>query len=344
MKVSFIVPVFNKKEYLRQCTESILRQTDADLEVILVDDGSSDGAEALCDRLAAEYPAVQVIHQPNRGVSAARNAGMKRAKGNWIAFVDGDDWIDVHYVETFGPYMKDDVDICMGEEFAGGADRRQEQTERVEEIHRTELEAYERKLLNKYALRTGVHVTSACGKLYRRTFLEKYHLEFAETLPKSEDAFFNQQAYYYAAKAVYCRVPVYYYRQSDNSASHRYYPEDIQNYKKHLKLVEEFLRETGRWEKWQPEYAVRTVFHFMYCIMTDYCHADNPNSFRKRKQAFEQGLQESPFQQAFAGVSSHSFSWPEKVLFFCVKHRWFGCIQCLCRARQRGNKNGNKVA
>ena len=89
--VSVIVPVYNVEAYLARCVASLRGQTYPDLEIILVDDGSADGSGLLCDSFAREDPRIRVIHQPNAGVSAARNAGLEAASGSYVCFVDGDD-------------------------------------------------------------------------------------------------------------------------------------------------------------------------------------------------------------------------------------------------------------
>ena len=91
--ISIIVPIYNVEKYLRRCIDSILGQTYRDLEVILVDDGSPDGCGAICDAYAEKDVRVTVIRQKNAGVSAARNAGLACARGEWIGFVDPDDFI-----------------------------------------------------------------------------------------------------------------------------------------------------------------------------------------------------------------------------------------------------------
>lgn len=94
MKISIIVPVYNCGKYLDTCCESLLGQTYADIEVILVDDGSTDGSAEICDRYAVADNRVGVIHKPNGGVSSARNAGLRACTGEYVIFVDADDWID----------------------------------------------------------------------------------------------------------------------------------------------------------------------------------------------------------------------------------------------------------
>lgn len=112
--ISVIVPVYNVAAYLRQCIESILRQTYTDLEVILVDDGSTDGCSAICDAYREKDPRVAVIHKENGGPVSARKAGMRMASGSYIAFVDADDWIELDmYGRMYQMMVGQDVDVVM---------------------------------------------------------------------------------------------------------------------------------------------------------------------------------------------------------------------------------------
>ncbi len=97
--VSIIVPVYQVREYLDVCVQSVLAQTYTDLEIILVDDGSTDGSEKICDRYAETDERVRVVHQKNKGLSGARNEGLKLAKGEYIAFVDADDKVSPFFIE-----------------------------------------------------------------------------------------------------------------------------------------------------------------------------------------------------------------------------------------------------
>lgn len=106
---SVIVPVYKVEQYLGRCIASVLAQTFADLELILIDDGSPDESGAICDRFAAEDDRIIVIHQKNRGVSAARNAGLDIARGEYIVFVDSDDAVEENYLECMRGYDADMV-------------------------------------------------------------------------------------------------------------------------------------------------------------------------------------------------------------------------------------------
>lgn len=100
-KVSIIIPIYNTEKYLRKCLDSIVTQTFADFEAILVDDGSTDSSGIICDEYATNDSRFVVLHKQNEGVSSARNKGIELAKGEWITFVDCDDWIDSHFLESF---------------------------------------------------------------------------------------------------------------------------------------------------------------------------------------------------------------------------------------------------
>ena len=110
--VSIIVPVYNVEQYLRECLDSIAQLKAFSWEVILIDDGSTDSSGAICDEYAKREPKFRVIHQKNAGVSAARNAGLDAAKGEWIWFVDSDDSINPDF-EILNPEVLNDADYVL---------------------------------------------------------------------------------------------------------------------------------------------------------------------------------------------------------------------------------------
>lgn len=115
--VTLAVPVFNMDHYLPRCMDSLLNQTNGDYEILLIDDGSSDGSGALCDAYASSYPErVRAIHKENGGLSSARNAGIDAAMGEFIVFPDPDDWAEPEYVEAFLSFQRRfDADlVCTG--------------------------------------------------------------------------------------------------------------------------------------------------------------------------------------------------------------------------------------
>lgn len=100
-KISVIVPVYNVEKYLRRCIDSILAQTFSDFELLLIDDGSKDRSGDICDEYALKDQRIKVFHNSNQGASAARNFGLSKAKGEYVSFIDSDDWMESTYYEDF---------------------------------------------------------------------------------------------------------------------------------------------------------------------------------------------------------------------------------------------------
>lgn len=122
--ISVIVPVYKVEQYLRECVDSILTQTFHDFELILVDDGSPDRCPNICDEYAARDSRVKVIHQPNGGLSAARNAGIEVARGEYLTFIDSDDYVSPAYLQKLYDAFHDahtDISICMPLQFEDGS-------------------------------------------------------------------------------------------------------------------------------------------------------------------------------------------------------------------------------
>ena len=223
-KISIIVPVYNGAEFLRPCIDSILGQTFPDLEVILVDDGSTDESPAICDRYAAQDNRVICIHQENAGAAAARNCGLKASTGKYIAFVDSDDWIDQDMYETMVSAAEErncDLVICdcLKESEAGSC------------IYTHELPGgyynrdamvshYFPQLLMPDSMEYPVTISNWL-LLIRREIIEENRLSFPEGMRFSEDLLFGSEVGYYAQSMTYLKgYTPYHYRQNPASVTH----------------------------------------------------------------------------------------------------------------------------
>ena len=120
--ISVIVPIHNVKEFMKKCIESIIKQSYTNLEIILVDDGSTDGSEKICDEYAVKDSRIKVIHKSNGGLVSARKAGIQVATGDYAAYVDGDDWLEEEAYEKLldlvGTNLPDIIGYGMVEEYA----------------------------------------------------------------------------------------------------------------------------------------------------------------------------------------------------------------------------------
>ena len=113
-KISVIVPVYNAEKSLCRCIDSILTQTYQDFELLLIDDGSKDSSGAICDSYAAKDSRIKVFHKPNGGVSSARNLGIDNAQGEWLTFVDADDWVEENFLSSFDLVENKGIDLIVG--------------------------------------------------------------------------------------------------------------------------------------------------------------------------------------------------------------------------------------
>lgn len=208
--VSVVVPVYNTQRFLPRCVNSLLAQTWSRLEVILVDDGSGSACAALCDELAQADARVRVIHRDNGGLSVARNTGLAASSGNWVVYVDSDDWVHRQAVERLLLAARTtDSDVAVGgfSRVPSGepADFEQPFTFPVQCTTLSGDQALAASTGSDHTL-----LTIACGKLIRRT------IALAHPFPPGrihEDEFTTYKLLHAAQRVAILREPLYYYRQ-----------------------------------------------------------------------------------------------------------------------------------
>ena len=208
--VSVIVPVYNVEKYLRQCLDSILGQTYKNLEIIIVNDGSTDSSANIIKEYKKTDDRIVVISQKNQGLSAARNAGVKKATGNYIMFVDSDDWIAPDIVEYLRP-GRADVSICSHYESSEGKNV-------------SFNKSFKRKSMNPKMALTAMlkehgFMVSAWGKLYKKDLFEDVFFPVGKL---HEDLGTTYKLILASKKVVFLPEPKYYYRQREDSIIHEF--------------------------------------------------------------------------------------------------------------------------
>jgi glycosyltransferase EpsH len=204
-KISFIVPVYNVEKYLLKCIQSILRQSIEDLDVILINDGSSDHSLGICNQLASSEKRVRVFSQVNRGQAAARNQGLRLARGKYISFVDPDDWVHPEMAEKSISALEhsaaDFVNFRMA--FIG-----EDGVTKHVLIPFTLKELASEEILNNALIDNHIY-TSCCNKIYRRSFLVESGVSFPE-VRAFEDTYFSRVLAASASKCVFVDEILYY--------------------------------------------------------------------------------------------------------------------------------------
>lgn len=216
--ISVIVPVYNVEKYLDKCIQSIINQSFKDFELILIEDGSTDGSKEICNKWHQIDPRIKFYHQKNSGVSKSRNKGLSISKGEYIAFIDSDDWIAEDYLQTLITYInKYNVDIITS-----GTYNYYNNTF-IEKIQLTETGCFDFKKANQYyQMMTSQHMTSPTCKLYKKELIDIYNIQFNEKINFAEDREFNLK-YMSIVKTGYITSYVgYYYRRNiENSLTHK---------------------------------------------------------------------------------------------------------------------------
>lgn len=281
--ISVIVPVYNVEAWLPRCVDSILSQTYEKLEILLVDDGSTDDSGLICEEYAKKDTRIRVIHKENGGLSSARNAGLDAASGEYIGFVDSDDWIEPEmYAEMLALMEQNhaqlvcagryDVDGGTGEKTVGLCPKRQEQVSGEE-------------LAGRIFLWDHCD-SSACDKLYRRELFDGIRYPEGKTC---EDIPVTYRLALKAQRAVLCNKPFYnYYHRSGSISKGAGITEKTFHYSQHTAVILEDIRRN------HPNIAAQAEFlrvHSLYHILLRLDHA-SPEIRRTYRQQYREARQE----------------------------------------------------
>ena len=234
-KISIIVPVYNVEAYLERCVESILKQTYTNLEILLVNDGSTDKSGELCDKLALRDHRIRVIHKENGGLSDARNRGIDEASSNLIGFIDSDDYIDEDMYETLYRQMvasKADLSMCGHYDVYHQIPEKQ-----VAEIKTWELMPEE---AIKMVMEAKILSVTAVNKLYKKALFEQLRFRIGKI---AEDAFIMVDLIHQCSKIVATNEKKYYYVHRENSITTQKFSlkflNVIEAYEQNAKMISE---------------------------------------------------------------------------------------------------------
>lgn len=230
--ISVIIPVYKVEKYLEKCVDSVINQTYDNLEIILVDDGSPDNCPKMCDEYAKKDKRIKVIHKENGGLSDARNVGIKNSNGEYIGFVDSDDWVSKDmYKDLYNLIIKTQSDIAISEII-----RTNDESVIINNIDEIITEFNQKEYLKRY-FKIGFQTTEyyAVNKLYKRNIIKEDQYPIGLT---SEDVFGTYKAILNAKKIVKTNKIHYFYRYNENSITGKFSKKDFDLLKIWDKVVE----------------------------------------------------------------------------------------------------------
>lgn len=264
--VSIIVPVFQAERYLRKSVETIMRQTLENIEIILVDDGSTDKSPEICDQLGEEDKRIKVVHKKNAGQSSARNIGIAIANGEYISFMDNDDFLYPEMCELlYENAIEHDADIS-----AGSYITKNENGEVFHNEHTGKVYVYDNKQGVKEFLSREIVDIYVWTKIYRKVFLEKHHIRFEEGRSE-EDWLFNHLAYFASQRSVMIDTPVYLYIEYKSSTSRTFYKKSPYKYLDdicyRMQTIEKGVTDTyPDLLFWSKRQTINTCFRVLFVI------------------------------------------------------------------------------
>lgn len=302
--VSIIVPVYNAKGYLERCIESLLKQTYSEIEILIIDDGSTDGSSEICDKYL-QYSKVKVYHKINGGVSSARNYGLARAKGKWIFFVDSDDYV----LENFVEYLK----IEGKEDFVQGGCRVLDQSF-------PEIMSYKQIYEDFAKFWFHAPIGFVWSNCYKKDIIDKFSLKFDEDIAIGEDTRFNVE-YLKHIKSIKRKQQLpYHHLDIPNSAVHKFYRNRLEIQKNECQLIEQYCH--------NRESIMRLRWYFWHITLEHYYLHLNFENKNMVKERIKETYKDLYFRESLKSIRKNG-SLDEKIetrLMSYSLHRYFDVI------------------
>lgn len=251
--ISVVIPVYNVEAYVSRCIDSVLKQSVQNYEIILVDDGSSDTSGDICDAYAQKFPEkIRTYHKRNGGLSDARNFGVGQAKGNWITFIDSDDYVDTKYLQTLYYGIKEgraQISCCDY--------LRTESNENICEDSECSIEIYTEEEIQKEYLKK--ELVSACGKLYSAVLCKKVPFPIGKINEDIDTVF---KIFSLVKTVVYIDKKMYFYYKNTNSITKQKFS------KKNLDLLDAWYKVLQLSKSYSPEIQELARFRYQKAYFT----------------------------------------------------------------------------
>lgn len=323
--ISIIVPIYNVENYLRNCVDSIINQTYQNLEIILIDDGSTDNSGHICDEYVQKDNRIVVIHQKNSGVSVARNVGIHKASGEWICFIDSDDWIEKEFIEILlenANQYHSDVAFCGYHKIY---EEKKEKINSDGEIKKYSSNEFLVKVLNVQTSYGFVHM-----KLIKKSVLDG--ILFDKNLIVAEDALLNIKLCENASSFLLIPQALYNYRINPNSVVRRFDTNYDQKYLNAMIAIRGYLEEKYSGNKEIEQNFYNFVIYHVMLIAVNYCF--HPKNADNHLKLLKKVCNEEIFKEAIRKSNYNELSITRKITLFTIKHKLYLLTALICKIRQ----------
>ncbi len=325
MNISIIIPCYNVEKFVQQCVNSILVQKHSDLEIILVNDGSKDNTLHVLEELAEKDKRIKIINQENKGLSGARNTGIAQATGEYLMFVDADDWLETNALEVISEKFNQEDLLCFSYNrvFQNKILPRDLQLEgkyNASFIQRRMVGLIGEELSDPSQADSLVTVW---GKLYKTKIIQNNKIEFVDTkLIGTEDAFFNIQYLEFAHSVYVLNQPLYNYQKENSSSLTKLYKPYLFQQWKAL-----YYKISGIIANKKVEYKVALQNRIALSLIglgINETYSDAPFYAKVKKISII--LHDDAYQKAYQNLSMKYFPLHWKLFFYAAKYKYTSLV------------------
>lgn len=336
VKFTIVVPVYKiPYNLLRECLDSVVNQSYKNYEVLIVDDESPDDCGKICDEYADKYNNVRVIHQKNGGLSVVRNVGFEQAKGEWVCFADGDDWMEKDALKTGANLLEtapDDIDvfICdayistpieeknnffLGKKTEGNVYFRGEEKEQL-------IDLFFPRHYVKHEIKTLCDIGSTWARFYRRDFIVENKLRNVPGLRRTQDNIFNLYVIDKARAICYNCKRIYHYRLREDSVSNKYDPKITVAY---YQLYNEFYKFAvyRNTDDYRQRAYNKMISLATWIMMNNFANSKNKDSYSKRVHEMKSYFEKEPLRNAIVNYNPRCQKKSYQLLHFLLLRRWY---------------------
>lgn len=335
--VSIIIPVFNVPEkYLRKSIESCIYQTYKNIQIILVDDGSTDGCQTICDKYEEFDSRITVIHQKNGGLSNARNTGQRCAKGKWITFVDGDDYLEKNAIEELilETQKEPNVDVVLSAAFKSGQkdiplSNYDGLNNRQKYLNNDTLEQL--KLVFRFEYGLG----DVWGKLMKRSFLIEKEIFHDEDIRHGvEGIVFCTKLMGSASNVVFIKKYLYHYTSNPQSISFFVTPETITYTLKGVNRVNQILKQTKLYNEIKPFFYERVKYIIVSTTLRGVFNPKYHVNYSQRKHECSMFLKNTIINESL-NEKAINCSFSRRIILFLLKFKLYRLVYIAAKINQR---------
>ena len=327
IKVSIIVPIYNVEKYIRDCVNSLVAQSYNNIQIILVDDGSSDKSGSICDEFAQQDKRIEIIHKKNGGLSSAREAGINHATGDYIMIVDGDDWIDIQTVQDcVNEVEKNPLIDCVMFSYVKEFNNNSVPMHVLDNtVYFSKKEAEDKVYRRLFGLSDEElshpermdNIVSCCMKLYKSEIARKGKYFDNRVVGSSEDTLFNMYALFDCGSMVYLDKCYYHYRKINTSITNSYRENLEKKWSILFKEMRKVLNEKNLEKKYQKAFMNRVALSIIGIGMNEVGNGKKSHLWRYKK--VKKYLKSPQYQKACKQLNIKHMPIIWKIFFMCCK-------------------------